>query len=374
MRFTNPYVDPFKTWLTPDMPVFDEECYTRYTQHRKVYDKLWVVKSQGLNGGPLEQLTGRENTITYPIFIKPRWGHLSAASKNCYKIKSAADLQPFIHYPHMMWSDFVDAKEGMTDYFLLHGRICHQLTYVYSEKQNGFSDDWKLISCKSTPPIKITSWVEQHLRNFTGVVNVQYRSDKIIEVGLRLARGGAYLVSTQCSPLIKNVNSLFTHETWDFSKQEQMMFDDFYVFKCFTTVPIVYLLPYYIMNTFIKQHTPEPFHEWYFEPAGGEGMVFYQFMDNDFDRGMKTKQRLEGLFSSVQIVVLVMLVIAWIILFVSDWKYKYVFAIFTLVFLSTRFINPMIANFNLYKAQRQSLIGGGPVVGPVSDDASSIVL
>ncbi len=212
------------------------------------------------------------------------------------------------------------------------------------------------------------------MHDFTGVVNVQYRSDKIIEVGLRLARGGAYLVSTQCTALLKNVNSLFTHETWNFTQQDQMKFDDFYVFKCFTTVPIVYLFPQYVMDYFCQMHTPEPFHEWYFEPAGGEGMTFYQFMDNDFKRGMQTKQRLERLFSGMQVVLLMLLSLAWILMFVSDWKYKYAFVIFTLVFLSTRFINPILANFNLFKAQRQAVLGGGPVVGPTVSDPGEGVL
>ena len=38
--------------------------------------------------------------------------------------------------------------------------------------------------------------------DFSGICNVQYRGDKIIEVGLRLARGGAYIYSTQNYKLI----------------------------------------------------------------------------------------------------------------------------------------------------------------------------
>ena len=68
------------------MPIFDGKAYKRYPQHNFVYDKLWIAKSQGLKGGKLENLRGKEKTMTYPIFIKPRWGHLSASSKNCFKI------------------------------------------------------------------------------------------------------------------------------------------------------------------------------------------------------------------------------------------------------------------------------------------------
>ena len=53
-------------------------------------------------------------------------------------------------------------------------------------------DEYKYISSTSPAPKIITDWVRNHLRDYTGIVNVQYRNDTIIEVGLRLARSGAY--------------------------------------------------------------------------------------------------------------------------------------------------------------------------------------
>ena len=39
----------------------------------------------------------------------------------------------------------------------------------------------------------IDNWVKENMKGFSGACNVQYRGTKIIEVGLRLARGGAYI-------------------------------------------------------------------------------------------------------------------------------------------------------------------------------------
>ena len=75
---------------------------------------------------------------------------------------------------------------------------------LYSDKQNGFSDDWKLVSPALTPPVNVVEWVNINMTEFTGIVNAQYRDAKIIEIGLRLARGGAYIISTQNEALIKN--------------------------------------------------------------------------------------------------------------------------------------------------------------------------
>jgi hypothetical protein len=343
------------------MPLFDGISYDKYPDFKYVYDKLWIIKSQGLMGGKLEDVRGKEHKFHYPLFIKPRWGHLSASSKNCFKIHDANELKKYSHYEHMMWSEFIDANEGMTDYIMLKGKIVHQITYIYSEKQNGFTDDWKYISPDSKPPTNITEWVNRHMQNYTGVVNVQYRDAKIIEVGLRLARSGAYLLSTENGALIKNINGIFDKQTWDFSLQNKLKFKPFYVFKCFTTLPIVYLYPQYVLDYIVKSNTPRPFYEYYFEPAGKEGMVFLQFMDDDFNRGMQTKEKIQAWFNTLQIISYILFIFLLVILFFQfKWKYYLVSSI--VLILSTRYLNPMMVNYNLYKAQRQEIFGSGPTI------------
>ena len=260
MGYFNPYIDPFKYHLTSNMPVFDGKAYEKYPEHKFVYDKLWIIKSQGLMGGKLKDVRGKEDKYAYPMFIKPRWGHLSASSKNCFKINNASELKKYSHFEHMIWSEFIDANEGMTDYVLLNGKIVHQITYIYSDKQNGFTDDWKYISSTSKPPTNITEWVNRHMTNYTGIVNVQYRDTKIIEIGLRLARAGAYILSTQNGHLIKNINRIFDKQSWDFSLQNKLNFKPFYVFKCYTTLPIVYLFPQKVLDYLVKGHTHQTFY------------------------------------------------------------------------------------------------------------------
>lgn len=371
MGFFNPYIDPFTSHLTSNMPVYDGKAYEKYPDYNFVYDKLWIIKSQGLMGGKLEDLKGKEEQIFRtmntegvrghrPLFIKPRWGHLSASSKNCFKIHDARELKKYSHYNDMMWSEFIDANEGMTDYVMLKGKIVHQITYIYSEKQNGFTDDWKYISPVSKPPSNITEWVTLHLQNYTGIVNVQYRDAKIIEVGLRLARGGAYLLSTENSDLIKNVNNIFDKQTWDFSLQNKMNFKPFYVFKCFTTLPIVYLFPQRVLDYLVKSNTHRPFYEYYFEPAGKEGTVFLQFMDDDFTRGIKTKEKFQFLFNTTQFIAYSLLILLMVVLF-FQLNHKYSVVVLIILLLSTRYLNPMMTNLNLYKAQRQAIFDSGPI-------------
>ena len=143
----NPYkVLPHR--IISDLPHFDGRAYKINPRYQFVYDKLFVAESQGMQCGKLSDLRGKKD-ISYPIFIKPRYGHLTASSKYCYKVKSYADLEPHFSKPDMMWSEFVDAKETMTDFVLVDGTIVYQLTYVYSDKQSGFADIWKHVSTEN---------------------------------------------------------------------------------------------------------------------------------------------------------------------------------------------------------------------------------
>jgi len=366
MGYFNPFVDKFTSRLTDKMPFFDKECYDRYPRFKYVYDKLWIVKSQGLPGGRLEKLKGKEEKVVYPIFIKPRWGHLSASSKNCFKVSSAHELKKYINYKNMMWSEFIDAKESMTDFIFLNGKIVHQITYVYSDKQNGFSDDWKYISPDSTPPSIITEWVKQHMKEFTGVVNVQYRDAKIIEVGLRFARGGAYLLSTENAALITNINAIFIKKEWDYNLTAEIRFKPFYVYKCFTTLPIVFLFPQKLIDWFMEKHAVRPFYEYYFEPVSNTGMVFFQFMDDNFERGMQTKREIEHIFNQAQILMYVLIGIVILLKLIHS---SYFFPFFLLVFaiFLIRIFNPIIVNYKLYKAQKQSIFRNGPTKDTEND-------
>ena len=355
MGYFNPYIDPFKNHLNHTMPFYDIECYNRYKKYNFVYDKLWVMKSQGLMAGRLEKLKGKEKNVKYPIFIKPRWGHLSATSKNCFKITSIEQLAKYIDYENMMWSEFIDATEGMTDFMMLNGRIVHQITYIYSDKQNGFCDVWKYISPETLPPPVIIEWTNKHMIGYSGILNVQYRDSKIIEVGLRFARGGAYVIATDNKHLIDNINLLYTKNEWNYDKKNEMKFKPYYSFKCYTTLPIVYIFPQKIIDRYMRKRTQRPFYEYYFEPTGSSGMVFFQFMEDDYKTGMKLKMDIERAFDTTQVVMYFLIGYFFVLLYVRG-KYTVLIYIVLLIWL-TRFLNPINSNFKIYKAQSQLFLG-----------------
>lgn len=327
LRIFNPYAT-FPYRIHPSLPKFDIIAYNNNPKYQFVYDKLFIATSQSMTAGTLNDTT----QATYPIFIKPRYGHKTSSSKNCYKIASPEELKPFLKKKEMMWSEFVDSKESMTDFFLINGEIVYQITYIYSEKQNGFADDWKFISPDNEPPQEIVEWVNRYMIGYTGPVNVQYRSTKIIEVGLRFARSGMYLESTHNKKLISTINHAWEKGEWKYKNEEDLRFKPFYSFKCWSAFPILCLIPQHLIDMIMHYNECMSFYEYYFEPTGKRSIIFFQFLHEDFKQGMKTKKWIERFMYLLSFVIFSLILVS-IYLFIMKKNYTYVIYILTIFFI-----------------------------------------
>ena len=346
----NPYrALPYR--IDNTLPRFDSTAYKKFPKYNFVYDKLFIARSQGMKCGRLKDLIGKKD-IEFPIFVKPRYGHKTASSKNCFKIKTLADLQPHLLIPDMMWSEFVDATEGMSDFVMVNGVVVYQLSYKYSEKQYGFADVWKYISPETQPPESVIAWAKQHMVGFTGPLNVQYRADKIIEVGLRFARSGIYLESTKNQTLIDSINHMWKEKQWDHKNDESLGFTPFYSFKAWSPMPLLYLAPQYAADAVMKVYGCGTFYEYYFEPTGRDGIVFFQFMHDDFDTGMQAKKAMEEMVVGMNLIV-ILLLLAGIIKLVKD--REALWFIGAMFLLSTSLLNSIDVLFHQIKNQRQFL-------------------
>ena len=347
LNIYNPYNDPWSEKLSKNIPIFDKQAFKKFQKYNFIYDKLFVAKSQNINCGTLDSINVKD--VEYPIFIKPRYGHKTSSSRNCMKIENENDLLRHINKKDMMWSEFIDEREGMVDYFIHNGKIVHQLTYIYSPEQNGsIADIWKDISPSNKPPPEIDTWVKNHLKGYNGVCNVQYRGSTIIEVGLRLARSGAYVYSTNNTKLIRALNDLVDNQNWNYKLSDtDLNFKNFFSFKCQINTPILYIFPQYVMDAIMKSNGCKEFYEYYFEPNGkGNKMVCFQFFHEDFEKGLLIKNKIEKLFNFIQTLFIIMFMIS--IIFILRFKNYKPMIITTSLFL-TRFLNPLSTNYKMYK-------------------------
>lgn len=353
LNIKNPYDNPDNILFTKNVPIFDKSAAEKNKEYDYVYDKLWVANNQGLQSGTLEELLEKRNASNFPIFIKPRWGTKTARSNGCYKINSYSELESHRGKKEIMWSEFIEGGEQMTDFVLWKGKIMYQITYVYSKTQIEFVEVWKYIDNKTNPPSKIEKWVLTYMSNYSGIVNIQYRKDIIIEVSLRPARGGSYLKCTKNKNIIKSINHLYEKNEWLMLPDEEMDFKPFYSFKCNTSLPIFYIPPHYVMNGICSTYKTYDFNEYYFEKAGKKGCIFYQFYHKDFDTGMKCKHTLENAFNISQLLIYLLILGIILALYCKKSYYIVIIIVFILIYL-TRFFNTIHSNHSLWKTYLDS--------------------
>jgi len=108
----------------------------------------------------------------------------------------------------------------------------------------------------------------------------------------------------------------------------------------------------------MKKNNCKEFYEYYFEPEGkGMNMVCYQFLHEDFDKGMKLKKDLETIMSFTQILIILLLIIGILITLYYDKTIGLISLLILSVLYSTRLLNPISMHVNLWNAQKQALFG-----------------
>jgi len=348
LNIRNPYDNPDNELFNKHVPIYDSVAAKLNPEYEYVYDKLWIANNQGLKSGTLEDLLKKRNASEFPIFIKPRWGTKTARSVGCYKINSYEDLNIHKGKKEIMWSEFIDGGEQMTDFILWNGKIVYQITYVYSKTQIEFVEIWKYVDNKTKPPQNVEKWVLTYMKNYSGIVNVQYRKNIIIEVSLRPARGGSYLKCTKNKNIINSINHLYEHNEWLMIPKDEMDFKPFYSFKCHTYLPILYIPPFFVFNNICDSYDTYDFNEYYFEKAGKKGCVFYQFYHNDYDKGLKCKNTIESIFNLCQLLIYFLIFFLIFSLYYKKNYFVIILSVFILVYL-TRYINPFHSNYAIWK-------------------------
>lgn len=333
--------------ISDNIPVTDNNAYYKYPNYNFVYDKLKLAQSQHIESGILDNLLEREPLyIQYPLIIKPRWGHKSDRSQHVYKIKNYNELKNYINLKEMIWTTYYNGDEEMTDFILLKGTIVYMMTLDYSKKSlEIIADDWKYIAPHTKPPQQIIDWISTNMRDYTGVVNIQYIDNKIIEVSLRFARGGAYIYGTKNTHLIKKINHLIENDEWI---HEDILFKPFYSFKCYSKYPIILLVP----DIYIREICKDNFYEYYFEHNGKKGQCFFQFFHNDFKIGKQIQKKIIYTQYLVQSIFILLLFLAMILYIYTRRRYALLALMGALILLISSLYNNIIHNIDMFELLR----------------------
>ena len=182
-------IDPWRTQYFESVPcpadVFipteDSDAWTWNPAHRWVYDKLAVALSQGLDAAP--HGVAPQN---YPVFSKPIY-NLKGMGVGSRALRSEDDYAA-AYRPGHFWTTLLEGDHVSSDVALVDGepqwwrhatRHCQRRRHL------------RLLggACRAGTAVEdwCGAWCRQHLKGYTGMVNVETIGGRIIEVHLRFA-------------------------------------------------------------------------------------------------------------------------------------------------------------------------------------------
>lgn len=279
-------------------PTNDHEAYAAYPHLRRVFNKLYVMKSQNIPADKMCVIPKK-----FPVFIKPIV-NLEGSNKDCYFIKNLHQFKKFMHRKDMFWSDYLTGQEKSTDLFLLDGKIMFKMTYVIKiASDDNFLEDYKRIyGDHYQVSEKLLQWTREKYKGHTGVVNIQYRGDTIFETSPRPDYGGTYIEMTGNQTLIDATNELYLKKKW-FPKEE-ILIKKFYEFQVIGRSPFLTTLPNHIIDRILKKHGVA-FKELY-DDFGEDKKIIYAFFSENKEVGLKAKLLIESMIRNFNICLLIL--------------------------------------------------------------------
>lgn len=154
----------------------DRAAWHRYPKHSWVYDKQALAHFTGLVTYDLE--TEIPDKSYYPYIVKPRT-NFTGLSKDAYVVSSEDEIED---WKGMIAQEFIEGHQGTTDVVLLNGAILD--TFSFTTHKNYYGEI-KLFESNPFFPLHVADKIRQLFAGYTGVINVKYINNRIIEIHLR---------------------------------------------------------------------------------------------------------------------------------------------------------------------------------------------
>ena len=195
-----------------NIPTEDSDAWAWNPRHRWVYDRLAIALDQGLPAGP----HGTQPPC-FPVFSKPivnLWG----MGLGTRLLRSAEEYQRNYTAGHM-WMKFLEGRHVSTDAALVCGNV-RWWRHVTGLPAGGGTFDYWTVHADADPSLeaKIGGWLEQNLREYSGVVNVETIGGSIIEVHLRPSDQWVDLYGRGW---VDALVELYSHGKWTFADRDR---------------------------------------------------------------------------------------------------------------------------------------------------------
>ncbi|HLW23472.1 MAG TPA: hypothetical protein VKT22_03805 [Steroidobacteraceae bacterium] len=167
----------------PDVhiPTDDVDAWRFNPAHRFIYDKLRVARSQGIECGPYQVPPPH-----YPVFCKPIINLKGMGAGSCV-LRNTQDYRERCR-PQDFWMTLLTGEHISTDWAVVEGEpMWCRHTRGIPGKAATF--DYWIIQARPRPALEsyCAEWIRRHLRDYTGMVNIETIGGRIIELHLRFA-------------------------------------------------------------------------------------------------------------------------------------------------------------------------------------------
>ncbi len=172
----------FEAIACPDdvtIPTDDDVAYALFPEHRWVYNKLRLCETQSLTHAPHGIAPA-----DFPVFSKPIYNLRGMGAGS--RILRSADEYERHQAPGHMWMELLAGEHVSTDIAVIAGAPAWWRHAVGIPLGDGVFDYW-IVLAEPRPRVEelCRRWLGEHLRTYTGMINVETIGDRIIDAHLR---------------------------------------------------------------------------------------------------------------------------------------------------------------------------------------------
>ncbi len=194
------------------IPTDDVDAYKFNPQHRWIYDKLRVAQSQGLECGLYDSPPPR-----YPVFCKPVTNLKGMGVGSCV----LQDERGYREHckPGDFWMRLLSGEHVSSDWAIVRGAPAWCRHTLGHPGMAGTFDYWE-IQARARPSLEryCRDWIHAHLRDYTGMLNIETIGGRIIEAHLRFSDQWPDLYGRGWLDALVR---LYEHHMWEFADTER---------------------------------------------------------------------------------------------------------------------------------------------------------
>jgi len=313
-----------KFLFTDRMDKNDRQAYKNNPKYRKFYSRYNIFKYQGKKVGRLN-----ETPPFFPVFVKPDV-NLYGANKDCYLVKNYQELENIRmkfkdnkkEYMNLFWTEYIKGLEGSWDLILYKGNILFKSHYTIYHADE-FLEDYKIIGDDRNLQNNFAEFVRKYFSDYTGILNIQYRGNTIIEMGLRFDGGGRFIIVSQDEELINQINSFIENpKHMTFKKLGKS-----YVYKVSVLSPLIFLPPSFLIEHFL----PKEFKYHHYIDIGEKKKSYLNIYTTNNELGKKYQKKMEEVYYIYNFIILLFIIyllrrfeIHYVIIFILFIRYGFV--------------------------------------------------